>query len=115
MDMNHPASRITPFGSQAGEVPVYAFGMLPNFPDIFETDQSTGHAPGANMRTATRLDDGSWTFTQSAAAEVIPPQSARQTKDEEARAAWESYQRKAFDYEPSPDLHPPPAYGQAPH
>ncbi|KAJ8518641.1 hypothetical protein ONZ45_g4323 [Pleurotus djamor] len=45
LTQNHFAARITPFGSIGGEAPRFV------------------HAPGANMRVATRRSDGGWHFS----------------------------------------------------
>ncbi|KAL1748578.1 hypothetical protein HDZ31DRAFT_29577 [Schizophyllum fasciatum] len=48
LDKTHPAARITPFGASKGD----ASTELPPF----------HREPGANMRTAVRMDNGTWEF-----------------------------------------------------
>ncbi|KAL1707378.1 hypothetical protein EV121DRAFT_199358 [Schizophyllum commune] len=48
LDKSHPAARITPFGASKGD----ASTELPPF----------HREPGANMRTAVRMDNGTWEF-----------------------------------------------------
>ncbi|KAJ7579231.1 hypothetical protein C8J56DRAFT_339967 [Mycena floridula] len=112
------ATRITPFGSRAPETPRYV------------------HTPGADMRIATRRADGVWEFgdprawtpstpggvsdidhtpSPSSASLFSYPRSATPSSLGDYNK-WSDYKgsRKAAmayeDYEPKPDVLPPPAY-----
>jgi len=112
--LNHPATRITPFGSPAVETPRFR------------------HTPGAEMRIATRRPDGAWQFadpeapfTPSGVSDLesspasshttLPPASSRTNllKEKESKSAREI--RKGYDRFDSSEVElPPPAYGYEP-
>ncbi|KII95414.1 hypothetical protein PLICRDRAFT_48370 [Plicaturopsis crispa FD-325 SS-3] len=107
LDRTHPAARITPFGSPGGEIPRF----------------SDAYVPGANMRVARRLEDGSWTFedpqqsnwttfggnSESDLPPLSPSPSSQgyRSKEQEARMKTSSHGYLGADHI---ELVPPPAY-----
>ncbi|KAF8883250.1 hypothetical protein BD779DRAFT_1540295 [Infundibulicybe gibba] len=114
IDLNHPASHITPFGSPTVETPRFH------------------HTPGSEMRIATRRADGAWLFadpqapfTPSGVSDLesspassytaLPSASSRTNllKEKESKSAREI--RKGYDRSDYPEVElPPPAYGYEP-